>query len=180
MDENGVQLACFEIGAEKFAFNMEYLVEIVQVRQTKITPYCSPVPIIRGQWDYRGASVYLIDVREFFGLKERESFSEANNESEEDVTTQEPVAKNILVVKIQEHIFGLLTDAVLQMQSLSELYEYPTMVSTLPRRYFAGVTIINAELVLLLAIEEFINTHELDILFGRTSEVDERRASLIH
>ncbi len=177
MNENEVQLTCFEIHGEKFAFNMEYLVEIVQIRQSEITPYFSPIPIIRGQWDHRGTSVYIIDVRDFFGLhaygSERETSAASKREAK-----QESTEKNILVVRIREHIFGLLTDAVSQMQTLSVLYEYPTMISTLPRRYFAGVTIIKNELVLLLAIEKFINSYELDILLGRASEADEN-ASLI-
>jgi chemotaxis signal transduction protein len=156
MDENGVKLVCFEICGEKFAFNTDYLVEIVQVQHTDITPFFSPIPMIREKWNYRGTLVYIIDIRDVFGLEDSLGKTEYS----------------VLVVKIQERIFGLLTDAVLQVRPLAVFYEYPNMISTLPRRYFAGVTIIDAELVLLLAIEEFIKDYELDALLSRIGESD--------
>ena len=170
MDENGVQLVCFTICGQKYAFNMDYLVEIVQVQHTEITPFFAPVPIVRGKWEYRGKRVYIIDVRDFFGL-------ETPDQARERVlvykTLPATTAKNVLVVRVGEQIFGLLTDTVSQMQTLAVFYEYPTMISTLPRRYFAGVTIINAELVLLLAIENFINEDELESLLSMEGDLEE-------
>lgn len=165
MDENGVKLACFEICGEKFAFNMDFLVEIVQVQYTDITPFFSPVPIVRGKWEYRDTFVYIIDVRDMFGLEDKMP-NEQNGAADENVVPEQS-SKNVLVVKIHDQIFGLLTDMVSQMQPLTAFYEYPNMISTLPKRYFAGVTTINAELVLILAIEEFINDDELEILLSR-------------
>ena len=174
MDENGVQLVCFTICGQKYAFNMDDLVEIVQVRHSEITPFFAPVPIIRGKWEYRGKRVYIVDLRDFFGLDVQASSPDATLVHE----TAAPLAsKSVLVVKIGEQIFGLLTDAVLQMQTLAMFYGYPTMVSTLPRRYFAGVTIINAELVLLLAIENFINDDELESLLSLEDEPGEEAKS---
>jgi chemotaxis signal transduction protein len=151
MAEEGVQLVCFELCGEKFAFNMDYLVEIIQTEYSKITPFSSPIPLLRGKWDYRKKTIYIIDLRDFFGL-------ENGSDSPSDCT------KSILVVKIRDQIFGLLTDGILQVVSLGVFYEYPDMISTLSKRYFAGVTIIHSELVLILAIEEFINDYELDSL----------------
>ena len=148
MDENSVKLVCFEICGEKFAFNMEFLVEIVQVQETEITPFFSPLPIIRGKWDYRGETVYIIDIRDFFRL---ECHRKDENVADGSVSKELP-SKSVLVVNIQKRNLGLLTDAVLQVVPLAEFYEYPSMISTLPKRYFAGVTVIDAELVLLLAI----------------------------
>ncbi len=161
MDENGVQLVCFTICGQKYAFNMDYLVEIVQVQLTEITPFFAPVQIIRGKWDYRGELVYIIDVRDFFCLDEQ-ALTQGKKLAHEIMPS--PTSKNVLVVRVGERIFGLLTDTVSQMQTLAMFYEYPAMVSTLPRRYFAGLTIINAELVLLLEIENFINGNELESL----------------
>jgi chemotaxis signal transduction protein len=151
MAEEGVQLVCFELCGEKFAFNMDYLVEIIQTQYSELTPFSSPIPLLRGKWDYRKKTIYIIDLRDFFGL-------ENGFDSPSDCT------KSILVVKIRDQIFGLLTDAILQVVPLGVFYEYPDMISTLSKRYFAGVTIIHSELVLILAIEEFINDYELDSL----------------
>jgi chemotaxis signal transduction protein len=178
---NGVKLVCFEICGEKFAFNMKSLVEIVQVQDTEITPFFSPIPIIRGKWNYRGGTVYIIDIRDFFRLEchrthiprssknQREERAATDNSSSGD-SSQEPPSKSVLVVNIQERKLGLLTDAVLQVVSLASFYQYPSMISTLPKRYFAGVTVIDAELVLLLEIEEFVKDYEFDALFGQIGE----------
>ena len=159
MEENGVSLVCFEICGEKFAFDLEYLVEIVRVQPSEITPWYSPVPIIRGKCEYRGQTVSIIDLREFFGLQPTAEQSPQN-------ATPEQGAKNILVISVGDQTFGLLTDKVLHMQPLSSYYEYPAFISHLPRRYFGGVTMREAELVILLAVENFVSAYELDILSG--------------
>ncbi|GAK54860.1 chemotaxis signal transduction protein [Candidatus Vecturithrix granuli] len=181
MNENGVQLVCFEICGEKFAFNMDFLIEIIQVHQADITPFFSSIPIIRGYWTYRRKTVYLLDVRDFFGLVDADEtttqmrFSRSSPEQEEEErkrAEQTHGVHNILVVKIREQIFGLYTDAVLQVASLLSFYEYPLLISTLPRRYFAGVTVIGTELVLLLALEELINEYEFEAELSRIGEGD--------
>lgn len=178
---NGVRLVCFELCGEKFAFNMDYLVEIVQTQDSDITPFFSPLPLLRGKWNYREKIIDIIDLRDFFALKEsgdipsgsmlaeelQEEHSEAVQQETDSLTKDSldvsPV-KSILVVRIREQIFGLFADAVLQVVPLGGFYEYPNMISTLPKRYFEGVTVINTELVLILAIGEFITNYELDTL----------------
>lgn len=187
MDENRVQLIYFEICGEKFAFNMEYLVEIVEATQSEITPFFSPVPMIRGMWDYRGNSLYVIDLRDFFGLEKlpggKIKDSQVSFESRPYYTIDsfegkdnKNLPKSILVINIRGKMFGLLTDTVLQVVPLIDLYEYPDMISTLPKKYFAGVTLIDSELVLLLAIQEFINEYELDALLSQK----ENSENLVH
>ncbi len=171
MDENGVKLVCFEICGERFAFNMEYLVEIAQVQPTEIVPFFPSIPIIRGKWEYRGTTAFIFDIRDFFGLEEQQRLQEAEDTVHaEHITTN--MVKNVLVVKIHDRIFGLLTDTVSQMQPLEVLYEYPVMVSKLPRRYFAGVTKSKAGLVILFAIEKFINAEELETLLSQRDEYE--------
>lgn len=162
MEESGVQLLCFELCGEKFAFNLDSLVEIVRIQPGELMPWYSPVPIIRGMWNYRGQSLCVIDVREFFGL-ETPAATRMQEAGTYDLE-QERGTKSMLVVAIRNRLFGLLTDKVLQMQPLIQYYEYPALVSTLPRRYFAGISMREAELVLLLAIEDFVRDYEWDIL----------------
>ena len=69
---------------------------------------------------------------------------------------------------------------MLQVVSLGTFYEYPSMISTLPKRYFAGVTLIDDELVLLLAIEGFIKDYEFDALFGQIGESETFSHSPMH
>ena len=162
MEESGVQLLCFELCGEKFAFNLDNLVEIVRIQPGEITPWYSPVPIIRGKWNYRGQTLCVIDMREFFGL-ETPAATRMQEAGTHDLE-QERGTKSILVVMIQNRLFGMLTDRVLQMQPLIQYYEYPALISTLPRRYFAGISMREAELVLLLAIEDFVRDYEWETL----------------
>jgi chemotaxis signal transduction protein len=186
MSEKGVKLVCFELCGEKFAFNMDYLVEIVQAQYSDITPFFSPIPILRGKWNYRERTVYIVDLRDLFGLGNSIGTSsdlklvEEKQQSEQSKAVQyggdvpaeesgeEESSISILVVKIREQVFGLLTDTVLQVVPLVVFYEYPGMISTLPKRYFAGITSIHTELVIILAIEKFINDYELDSLLQLT------------
>lgn len=182
MNENGVRLVCFEICGEKFAFSMDFLVEIVQVQQSDITPFFSSIPVIRGFWNHRGKTVYLLDVHDFFGLGKTADPKAQNvaplRRDHEDQGEQkhskkaQHLVRNILVVKIRERIFGLLVDTVLQVVPLITFYEYPIMITTLPRRYFAGVTIVGAELVLLLALEELVNEYKFEAELSRIGEGD--------
>jgi chemotaxis signal transduction protein len=179
MEENGVKLVCFEFCAEKFAFNMDYLVEIVQIQPADITPFFSHSPLLRGKWTYRKRTIAIIDLRDFFGLGERGglalvlpaaegqgenvSAGKAPAESAHSKNFEHaPPSKSVLVVNIRGQTFGILTDTVLYVVPLGVFYEYPGMISTLPKKYFAGITIINGEVILILAIEEFINGHELE------------------
>jgi chemotaxis signal transduction protein len=167
MDEDRVQLVYFKIHGETFAFHMEYLVEIVQTMQADITPFFAPIPMIRGRWDYRGASLYVIDLHDFFGLDER-----AEGQRDNFDTQQHELPKSMLVIRIREQVFGLLSDTVLQVVPLRDFYEYPEMISTLPKRYVAGITRIDSQLVLLLDIQELINEYELEALRNYTDSND--------
>lgn len=174
MDDQKVRLVCFELCGEKFAFDAEYLVEIVQADSAEITPYYTPVPVVRGTWNYRDTSLYVIDLREFFGLEGQATNAvkavplnkPQQNEppEEEDQQPAKAPTKSMVIVNIREHLFGLLTDLVVQVFPFEVLYEYPDLISPLPRRYFAGITLMDAELVILLAIDKFLDDHELQSL----------------
>lgn len=179
MNENGVRLVCFEISGEKFAFNMDFLVEFVQVQQSEITPFFSSIPVIRGFWNYRGKTIYLLDVHDFFGFPETAEMAaeellpheeEHQEKGERKHLKKEHIGRNILVIKIRERIFGLLVDTVLQVVPLITFYEFPGMITTLPRRYFAGVTLVDSDLVILLALEELINEYEFEAELSRIDE----------
>ncbi len=197
MDDDRLQLICFEICGEKFAFNMECLVEIVQTQLSDITPFFSSMPIIRGKWDYRGSSLYVIDLRDFFGLEEKKRGGKGtqpllqtkrgsqvffeNRYGQKTDSPEEFDKKNsskcMLVVKIHERMFGLFSDTVLQVLPLVDFYEYPNMLSTVPGRYFMGITTIDAELVILLAIQEFVKDYEFDALLDQDRDSEEPASS---
>lgn len=174
MDDQKVRLVCFELCGEKFAFDTKYLVEIVQTHYAEITPCFTPVPLVRGTWNYRDKSLYVIDLRDFLGLEKQEQGAvkpgssgnpRQNERSEEEHHPSEDAAtKSIVIVNIQDHLFGLLTDMVVQVVPFGVFYEYPDLISTLPKRYFAGITVIKTELVILLAIEKFLTEDELQSL----------------
>ncbi len=167
MNEPVVRLICFELCGEAFAFNMEHLIEIVQIRASEITPCSTPVPFVRGSWVYRTTPIYIVDVREFFHLTGEQSPVHA-------LTLHEPAPKekrdkSMLVVRIHGDVLGIFSDAVLQVVPLGVFYEYPDMISTLPRQYFAGIIRVHEALALVLAIDELVSEYELELLAGMKS-----------
>jgi chemotaxis signal transduction protein len=164
MTENGVQLVCFKLCGQTYAFDMKYLIEIVQVPETELTPCFAPLPLIRSQWQYRDQTIYILDLRDAFGLEEQGASDQPEDQAAAPRKLSRAGVKTVLVVSIQAQPFGLLTDGVLQVVPLEPFYEYPTMISLLPQRYFAGLTLVNHELILILAIDKFITNHEFATL----------------
>jgi chemotaxis signal transduction protein len=192
MNESAVRLVCFELCGEAFAFNMEHLIEIVQIRASEITPCFTPVPFVRGTWMYRETPVYVIDLREFFDLTLSPSTQMPPSENhvsphadEEPATPQsaeegdhrnaarEKRDKSMLVIRVRESVLGIFTDAVIQVVSLSVFYEYPDLISTLPRRYIAGIIRVRNTLALVLAIEELLGEYEIQALLDFRENVAE-------
>ncbi len=182
MNEPVVRLVCFELCGEAFAFNMEHLIEIVQIRASEITLCFTPVPFVRGTWMYRTQAIYVIDVREFFQLSGKGTLAHKPLSpapiAEHELTLPKPEDgqpvpapkekrdKSMLVVRIRDHVLGIFSDAVLQVVPLGVFYEYPDVISTLPRQYFAGIIRIREALALVLAIDELVSEHELELLTG--------------
>lgn len=168
MDEPVIRVVCFELCGGAFAFNMDYLIEIVQIRASEITPCFTPVPFVRGMWMYRSHAVYVIDFRDFFRLPcqaaGRAPGPQAADEQQSAATPPEQRDKSMLVVRMHGQVFAMFSDAVLQVVPLGVFYEYPDFVSTLPRRYFAGIIRVRGALALVLAIDQILGEYEVELL----------------
>lgn len=193
MNESVVRLVCFELCGEAFAFNMEHLIEIVQIRASEITRCFTPIPFVRGTWMYRDTPIYVIDLREFFDLTprvdshmlsvENQVFSRAGEDpaipqSNEDGNHRNIVKEkrdnSMLVIRVRECVLGIFTDVVLQVVPLGMFYEFPDLISTLPRRYIAGIIRIRDALALVLAIEELLGEYEIQALLDFRKDAAER------
>lgn len=180
IDEQGVRLVCFTLCGELFAFDMEYLIEIVQARPSEIHYCITPVPLVRGTWYYRDAPVYVLDFRELFHLEEppppvssfaalspihNDTFSHPQEQRTHYAKDpQKNSARSMLLVRIRGQLFALLSDTILQVVPLRVFYEYPDFISTLPRRYFAGITRVHERLVIILAVDELLWDYEIESL----------------
>ena len=183
MKEQVVRLVCFELCGQAFAFNMDNLIEIVQIRASEITPCFTPVPVVRGTWMYREKPIYVIDLREFFNLnghpltkslamesetidhpEEDEPDVQSEGESEPSQILTEKRENSMLVIQVRGHILGMFTDSVLQVVPLGMFYEFPDLISTLPRRYFAGIIRVRNTLALVMALEELLSEYAIESL----------------
>jgi chemotaxis signal transduction protein len=141
---------------------------------------------------YRETPVYVIDLREFFDLVQSPSSQMHSSEnhvslhadeepaapqSGEDGNHQDAVRekrdKSMLVIRVHEYVLGIFTDAVIQVVSLSMFYEYPDLISTLPRRYIAGIIHVRDTLALVLAIEKLLGEYEIQALLDFRENVAE-------
>jgi chemotaxis signal transduction protein len=168
MRESAVRCVCFDLCGEAFAFDMEHLIEIVQIRSSEITPCFTPVPFVRGIWLYRTQAIPVIDVREFFHLSAPPRIDRPA-EPHAGQPAPEKRDHSMLVVRIREQTFGIFSDAVLQVVPAVLMYAYPDCISTLPQRYFLGMIRIRHALALVLALNELVSDHELELLRGDRS-----------
>ena len=185
INEKGVRLVCFTLCGEMFAFDMEYLIEIVQARPSEIQPVITPVPLVRGRWYYRDVPVYVIDFRKFFHLEEQTQpllssppLSQIDNDSSaltvhHAANEQKNTAKSMLLVRIRSQIFALLSDTVLKVVPLETFYEYPDFISTLPRRYFAGITRVHNRLAIMLTVDGLLQDDEIESLVSAEGSFQE-------
>lgn len=125
-----------------------------------------PVPLIRGRGWYRGKEIFIIDLKEFFGLELPSEEIPVNGEKflspevETTVTTQ----GNILILDIRGQLMGLHVDQIGGVAVPRKVYPYPQMASTLEDRYFKGIAKIHDDLVIVLNEKNLIDDNELEVL----------------
>jgi len=148
-------LVYFDIRQNKFAVKMRALVEVIPGVDYREEP--SAVPIIRGKWSYRGKEIFIIDLKEFFGLGP--PFEEASPRGKKFSDKG-----SLLILKIRGRLMGLLVDQVHKVVASKKIYPYPPMASTLEGRYFEGVAKIQNDLVIVLNEQNLVDDRELEVL----------------
>ena len=148
MREATREVLVFVLGGE------EYGVDILKVQEIrgydKVTPIPSAPAFLKGIVNLRGAIVPVLDLRVKFGLPEPRY----------DATTV------MIVLRIGSRVIGIVVDAVSDVVRLaaSEVKEAPTLGSLVDSTYLAGLATQDNRMILLLDIERFLSSGELNLL----------------
>jgi purine-binding chemotaxis protein CheW len=142
------EVLVFILGAE------EYGVDILKVQEIrgyeKVTPIPAAPPYLKGIVNLRGIIVPVIDLRVKFGMPEPRYDS---------LTV-------VIVLRIGAQVIGIVVDGVSDVVRLtaSEVKPAPRLGAVVDSSFLGGLATQDDRMILLLDIEKFLSSGELDLL----------------
>lgn len=134
---NLMEVLVFMLGGEQYAIEMDYIKEVVLLRQ--ITPLPKTPDFLLGIINLRGDVLSIVDLRTFFGMQ-RKGLSDYNR---------------VIVLKNDNMEFGMLADRVsgMKMINTEDIHPPPSTVGGIGADFLLGVLpgpliLINAKKVL--------------------------------
>lgn len=142
------EVLVFALGGE------EYAVDILKVQEIrgyeKVTPIPGSPPYLKGVVNLRGIIVPVIDMRIKFGLAEAryDSFTV------------------VIILRVAGRVIGIVVDAVSDVARLapSEVKPAPALGSIVDSGFLAGLATQGERMILLLEIERFLSSGELNLV----------------
>ena len=142
------EVLVFVIGKE------EYAVDILKVQEIrgyeKVTAIPAAPVYLKGVVNLRGVIVPVIDMRIKFGLADPryDSFTV------------------VVILRLASRVVGIVVDGVSDVVPLaaSDVKEAPRLGATVDASFLTGVATLGERMVLLLDIEKFLSSGELDLL----------------
>jgi purine-binding chemotaxis protein CheW len=146
--ESTREVLVFVLGAE------EYGVDILKVQEIrgyeKVTPIPAAPAYLKGVVNLRGIIVPVIDLRMKFGMAEPryDSFTV------------------VVILRIASRVIGIVVDGVSDVVQLAanEVKAAPQLGSLVDSTFLAGLATQNERMILLLDIEKFLSSGELNLL----------------
>jgi purine-binding chemotaxis protein CheW len=148
------EVLVFVIGKE------EYGVDILKVQEIrgyeKVTPIPAAPEYLKGVLNLRGVIVPVIDMRVKFSLPDPRY----------DSTTV------VVILKLSSRVIGIVVDAVSDVVRLAaaDVKEAPRLGSIVDAGYLSGVATRDERMILLLDIEKFLSSGELDLVEAAARE----------
>jgi purine-binding chemotaxis protein CheW len=134
--------------------NEEYGVDITIVRGIEkvvpIVPVPNSNPIIKGIINLRGDIIPICSLRRKFGLPDVEHTDDTK----------------FIIVKTDTILIGLEVDSVGEIQNVEEshIFEMPKVLKTEDTKYYSNVINMNGRLIVMLNINELMNSEEFAAL----------------
>ena len=147
VEEEKLQLLTFMLGQEEYALNIMDIKEIIRPKEVTEVPKASDY--ILGILSLRGTIIPILDVNKRLGLAIQESGQQ----------------NRIVVVKWQEHLFGLLVDSVVQVMNipLDKIEPPPEILGGVEGEYLGGVGKIDDRLIILLNLGKVLALEEVEM-----------------
>ena len=139
-EEEQIQLLTFMLGDEEYGLNIMDIKEIVRPKEATEVPRTPDY--VQGIISLRGVIIPIFDVKRRLGL----------------AATEEDPRNRIIVVKSNDHFFGLLVDKVVQVMDvpLSKIDPPPEIVGSVEGEFLVGIGKVDERLVILLNLQRVI------------------------
>ena len=149
-EEEQLHLLTFMLGQEEYALNIMDIKEIIRPREVTEVP--KTPDYIQGILSLRGTIIPVFDVDKRLGL----SMGARDSEN------------RIVVVKWQEHLFGLLVDRVVQVLNIpiSRIDPPPEILGGVEGEFLRGVGKLDDRLIILLNLVRILALEEVDQAVG--------------
>ena len=141
-----VELIAFRVGQQEFC------VDIMSVREirgwTPATPLPHAPPFVKGVINLRGTVLPILDLSERLGLGETE-----------------PSARHVIIVtKIDNHLVGLLVDAVLDIITIQdqELQPTPDVACDTVKTFVKGLLPLDDRMVSMISLDQVLPHFEAE------------------
>ena len=146
VEEEQLRLLTFMLGHEEYALNIMDVKEIIRPREVTEVPKAPD--FILGILSLRGTIIPVLDVNKRLGLAGRENAPQ----------------NRIVVVKWQDHLFGLLVDSVVQVMSipLAQIEPPPEIFGGVEGEFLGGVGKMDDRLIILLNMGRILAAEEDD------------------
>jgi purine-binding chemotaxis protein CheW len=139
-EEEQIQLLTFMLADEEYGLNIMDIKEIVRPKEATEVPRTPAY--IQGIISLRGVIIPIYDVKKRLGL----------------VATEQDPRNRIIVVKSNEHFFGLLVDSVVQVMDvpLSKIDPPPEIVGSVEGEFLIGIGKVDERLIILMNLQKVL------------------------
>lgn len=143
-EEEQIQLLTFMLADEEYGLNIMDIKEIVRPKEATEVPRTPSY--VQGIISLRGVIIPIFDVKKKLGLAEGD---------------QDP-RNRIIVVKSNDHFYGLLVDSVVQVMDvpLSKIDPPPEIVGSVEGEFLIGIGKMDERLIILLNLQKIIAVDE--------------------
>ena len=138
------QMISFNIGEEDYGVNIQTVKEVIRKRE--ITRLPKTPAFVKGVINLRGDIIPIIDLRERFGMEQREST---------DMT-------RVIVAEVDGRPIGMVVDSVSHVIRIAQdqIEPPPEMVGGISEEYLKGVGKVGEQLIVLLNIDRILSATE--------------------
>lgn len=137
------QLVVFSLLDENYGIDIYKVQEIIQYRDITYVPKAPP--FVKGVINLRGRVIPVIDLKERFGLPEKEITPDTR----------------IIVVEISSQTVGLIVDSVTEVLRIPNAnIEPPPPVTTIEADFIEGVGKLDERLIIILDIDRILTKEE--------------------
>jgi purine-binding chemotaxis protein CheW len=139
------QCVGFQVGGQEYAFRIEQIQEIVNLR--KLTRLPQVAPFVEGVANLRGSIIPIINLRLLFGIEAKEA--DGNTRT--------------IVVNVGSRIMGCTVDMVSQVMRIPEesIQPAPETVTAGTASYIQGFARVDDRLIILLDIDQLLDPARL-------------------